>query len=115
MSTAPIAQPKQHVASTPGVCGGRPCIVGTRIRVVDIAVRSQSGMSPDEILNDFPHLTLGDVYAALSYYCDNQKTIDEQAVDDERLVEELRQRTGPGPLEEMLADPSTQIHKDSKT
>ena len=41
MSPTPIAPPRQHVSSTPGVCGGKPCIAGTRIRVWDIAVRAQ--------------------------------------------------------------------------
>jgi uncharacterized protein (DUF433 family) len=43
MSIAPIAQPKQHIVSTPGVCGGKPCVAGTRVRVWDIAVRAQAG------------------------------------------------------------------------
>jgi len=67
MSIAPIAQPRQHIVSTPGVCGGKPCIAGTRVRVWDIAVRAQAGESPDDVLTHFPHLTLSDVHAALAY------------------------------------------------
>jgi uncharacterized protein (DUF433 family) len=102
MSIAPIAQPKQHIVSTPGVCGGKPCIAGTRVRVWDIAVRAQAGESPDEVLTHFPHLSLSDVHAALAYYYDNRQAINEQAAEDERFAEDLRQTAGPGPLEEKL-------------
>jgi uncharacterized protein (DUF433 family) len=106
MSSASIAQPKQHIASTPGVCGGKPCVVGTRIRVWDIAILAQSGQSPDEILSHYPDLTLGDIYAALSYYYDNRQVIDQQAEDDERYVQQLHQSSGPGPLEQKMRDAS---------
>jgi uncharacterized protein (DUF433 family) len=107
MSSAPIAQPKQHIASTPGVCGGKPCVPGTRVRVWDIAVRAQAGESPDEILTHFPHLTLSDVHAALAYYYDNRQAIDAQAADDARFAEDFHQTAGPGPLEEKLRAEAT--------
>jgi len=102
MSIAPIADPRQHITTSPGVCGGKPCITGTRVRVWDIAARAQAGQSPDEILANFPHLTLSDVHAALAYYYDNRQAIDQQAIDDDRVAQQLRQDTGPGPLEEKL-------------
>ena len=96
MSAIPISPPKQHVTATPGVCGGKPCIAGTRVRVWDIAVRAQSGQSPDEILSHFPHLTLSDVHAALAYFYDNRQAIEEQAAEDERFAEQFRQSAGAG-------------------
>jgi uncharacterized protein (DUF433 family) len=104
MSTAPVAQSKQHVSSTPGVCGGKPCIAGTRIRVWDIASLAQSGHSPDEILTHFPSLTLADVHAALAYYYDNRDEIERTAAEDERFAQDLRRKLGPGPLEQKLAE-----------
>src|SRR2546421_1383295 len=106
MSNAPVAPPKQHVTSTPGVCGGKPCIARTRIRVWDVASLAQSGHSPDEILTHYPSLTLADIHAALAYYYDNRDQIDRRAVEDERFADELRQKLGPGPLERKLADES---------
>ncbi len=76
MSVTTTTRFKQHVTSSPGVCGGRPCIAGTRIRVSDVAALAQSGHSPDEILANFPRLKLADVHAALAYYYDNQEAID---------------------------------------
>lgn len=67
----------RHITKTPGLCGGRACISGHRIRVADIVVWHElRGYSPDEIVDLFPGISLGDVYAALTYYCDRQE-IDE--------------------------------------
>jgi uncharacterized protein (DUF433 family) len=42
----------QHITKTPGICGGRPCIAGHRIRVQDIVVWHQKrGYSADEIVD----------------------------------------------------------------
>jgi hypothetical protein len=60
---------------------------------------AQTGHSPDEIIAQYPNLSLPDVYAALAYYYDNRLAIDRQAEEDERFAEELRQKMGPGPLE----------------
>src|SRR5206468_96942 len=70
---------KQHITKTPGVCGGRACIAGHRIRVQDIVVlHEMRGMSPKEIVGEYPGITLADVHAALAYYFDNQQEITEE-------------------------------------
>src|SRR5437660_8538834 len=67
----------EHITKTPGICGGRACIAGHRIRVADIVVwHERRGYSPDEIVSLFPGLTLGDVHAALAYYFDNREEIE---------------------------------------
>ena len=104
MSTISLAQPKQHVTATSGVCGGKPCVAGTRIRVWDIASLAQAGHAPDEILAHYPSLTLADVHAALAYYYDNRDEIERSAAADLRFAEELRGKLGPGPLEQKLAE-----------
>jgi len=92
-----------HVETKPGVCGGKPCIVGTRIRVQDIYVWHELvGKSPDEIVSDFPQLSLADVHAALAYYWDNRETIQQQMKDAEELVEGMKLRY-PSKLREKLA------------
>jgi len=58
-----------RISKTPGVCGGRACIAGHRVRVLDIVVwHEHQGMTPDEIVSQVPTLTLTDVHAALAYY-----------------------------------------------
>ena len=64
--------PIQHITKTPGVCGGRACIAGHRIRVMDIVIWHEDlSISPDEIVAAYPELTLSDVHAALACYFDN--------------------------------------------
>ncbi|MEL6937906.1 MAG: DUF433 domain-containing protein [Cyanobacteria bacterium J06598_1] len=60
----------------PGKRSGKACIRGMRITVYDVLSYLASGMSPDEILADFPYLTQQDILACLSYAADReQKTI----------------------------------------
>jgi len=57
----------QRITLEPGKCGGRPCIRGTRMRVVDILELLVDGADFDEILTDYPDLTRDDIRAALMY------------------------------------------------
>lgn len=66
-----------HIVKTPGICGGRACIAGHRIRVADIVVwHEKRGYCPEEIVAMFPGIALADVYAALTYYFDNRPEIE---------------------------------------
>jgi uncharacterized protein (DUF433 family) len=66
----------KHIAVTPGVVGGKPHIVGHRISVRDVVVwHEHMGQSADEISSDY-NFDLAEVYAALAYYFDNRKEID---------------------------------------
>lgn len=49
------------------ICGGRPTIEGTRMRVTDVLEMLGGGASESEILSDFPYLTAADIRASLSY------------------------------------------------
>ena len=57
----------ERIAFDPEICGGRPRIAGTRVRVSDIVAALAEGASPEEILEDFPYLSAEDISAALSY------------------------------------------------
>ena len=46
---------------------GRPCIRGMRIRVIDVLDMLSGGMTPQEILDDFPYLEAEDIPACLNY------------------------------------------------
>ena len=50
-----------------GKRGGKPCIRGLRITVYDVLEYLASGMSHQEILDDFPYLTQQDILACLSF------------------------------------------------
>lgn len=56
-----------RVVSNPAICGGRPTIKGTRIRVSDVVEMIGHGVSEEEILSDYPSLAREDIRAALLY------------------------------------------------
>lgn len=57
----------------PGKRGGKPCIRGMRITVYDVLSYLASGMSQDELLEDFPYLTKDDILACLSYASEREQ------------------------------------------
>jgi uncharacterized protein (DUF433 family) len=66
-----------HITSDAGVCGGSPIILGTRFPVRSIVhYVLRLGLTPEELVERFPHLTLAHVYDALAYYYDNRAEID---------------------------------------
>ncbi len=50
-----------------GKCGGRPCIRGKRMRVVDVLELLSAGATYEEILEDYPSLAREDILAAIEY------------------------------------------------
>ena len=57
----------ERITVNPEQCGGRPCIRGMRIRVVDILDLFAAGLSAEQILEELPDLEMDDVKAALQY------------------------------------------------
>lgn len=51
----------------PEQCGGRPCIRGMRIRVVDVLELLAAGLTHDQVLDEMPDLTKEDIQATLKY------------------------------------------------
>jgi len=82
-----------YIVRTPGICGGKPRIDGHRIRVQDISVNHEIwGMSPDEICNAYPGLSLAQVHGALAYYYDHRDEILAEIKADEEFVEEFKRK-----------------------
>jgi uncharacterized protein (DUF433 family) len=67
----------QHrfIAKNDQILGGEPIIRGTRTPVRAIAELWRMGIAPEEIPNRLPHLTLAQVFDALSYFSDHQDEI----------------------------------------
>ena len=80
------------LTATPDVCGGRIRIDGTRIAVHRIAFLYRQGHSPEEIVRTYPHLSLGQVYAALAYYHANRSEIESELTAADALYDELKQQ-----------------------
>jgi len=81
----------------------RAYIAGTRARVLDIyAMHELQGLSPDEIVDSQPHLTLSQVHAALAHHFANREEIVRQFREEDDLARRFRTLTGPGPMEAKL-------------
>lgn len=97
---AVTAEPNiEHVTVAANLCGGRPCVAGTRVRVWDVASIVQAGGSVDDVLAAYPRLSLADVHGALAYFYDHREAIERQAAADVAVAARLREQFGPGPLE----------------
>ena len=73
----------------PKVRGGRPCIVGTGLRVIDIVMAMQFGnRTPEQMAGDY-EISLAQVHAALAYYYENKAEIDDDIREDIRIGLEL--------------------------
>lgn len=57
----------ERITVNPQQCGGRPCIRGMRIRVIDILELQANGLTPDQILEELPDLEMEDLHAVARY------------------------------------------------
>ena len=81
------------LSRSPNVCGGRVRIDGTRVTVLQIVTCYQQGLTPEEIADQYPHVNLAQIYAALTYYHANRDEIDREleaeAAEFDRLANEF--------------------------
>ena len=64
-----------RISIEPGKRGGKPCIRGMRITVYDVLDYLASGMSEQEVLDDFPDLTRDDIRACLAFAADRERRL----------------------------------------
>jgi uncharacterized protein (DUF433 family) len=81
-----------HISSHPKICGGSAVITGTRFPVRSVVTYIlRHGITPEELVAQFPHLTLAQVHDALAYYYDNRDEIEKDLA--ENTEEAVRQRS----------------------
>ena len=84
---------REYIGIKPGYCGGKPHILGHRIKVEDVAVwHDRMKMSPAEIIDHYPSLSLAQVYSALAYYHGHSDEIEADIREGDEFVEKLRAR-----------------------
>jgi uncharacterized protein (DUF433 family) len=64
-----------RITIEPDKRGGKPCIRGLRISVSDVLEYLASGMSAEEIIRDFPDLTVEDIRACLAFAADRERRL----------------------------------------
>jgi uncharacterized protein (DUF433 family) len=72
--------------------GGRPRVVGTGVTVRRIVGWYKQGLTPEEITTEVPHLSLAQVYAALTYYHANRQEIEADIAAEEAETTQLEKR-----------------------
>jgi uncharacterized protein (DUF433 family) len=93
---------QDRISRTHDVFGGKACIAGHRVRVLDVVVwHEHQGMTPDEIVSHIPSITLADVHAALAYYFDHIEEIQQEMRVERAFAEDFR-RSNPSLLEAKL-------------
>ena len=78
----------RYITSDEKISSGEPIIKGTRTPVRAIVEMWRMGNSPEEIVQGLPHLTLAQVFDALSFYSDNQEEINSY-IEKNRIPENL--------------------------
>ena len=66
----------QIITIEPGKRSGKPCIRGLRITVADVLGYLASGMTHEQILQDFPYLTNDDILATLAFAADRERKLE---------------------------------------
>ncbi len=77
------------IEATPGMCGGRARLAGTRIPVHRIARYYRLGYAPEEMLGVLNSLSLSQIYAALAYALANPDEIQESLREEEKMAQQL--------------------------
>src|SRR3712207_2477226 len=86
---APIVLDEQGVAY----------IEGTTAKVIEVALAKEtSGLTPEALQEELPHLTLAQIYAALAYYHQHKQELDGDIERRRRLVQRMRKEAGPSPV-----------------
>lgn len=74
---------------TDDVRGGRPRVVGTGVTIRRIVGWYKQGLTPEEITTQVPHLSLAQVYAALTYYHANREEIEADIAAEDAEAKQL--------------------------
>jgi uncharacterized protein (DUF433 family) len=84
---------KAAITRTPGVMGGSPCIAGHRIRVADV-VRWRSLYGEKDLMaaveRGWPHITREQIEAALAFYAEHKKEIDDYIAEEDAIYEQMQ-------------------------
>lgn len=67
-------------------------VTGTRVSVESVIHAFWAGATPKEVCQDFPTLSLGQVYAVIAYYLSHRPELDRYLKQEQRVVDRLRRR-----------------------
>lgn len=67
-------------------------VIGSRIPLETLVIAFQDGMTPEQVVQDFPTLKLADVYAIFAFYLYNKAAVDEYVREQERIGDEIQRK-----------------------
>jgi uncharacterized protein (DUF433 family) len=75
----------------------------TNVKVMEVVLdKLAHSSSPEAMHDEYPHLSLAQIYAALSYYHDHQAAFDAQIARDDQEIERLRAEAGESPFQKRM-------------
>ena len=78
-------------------------IAGTRMKVINLVMdRMANGCTPEQLHEWYPHVSLAQICAALTYYYDHQSELDAQIRESIEYADRMRAEAGPSPVVERL-------------
>lgn len=84
---------KTDLVRTPGICGGRLRIDGTRMTVNQIVTLYNQGLTAEQIVRQYPQRELSEIFTVLAWYhankADFDKELAEEAANEERRLQEI--------------------------
>ncbi|MCL5996349.1 MAG: DUF433 domain-containing protein [Chloroflexi bacterium] len=102
MTAVPVVE--KYIEISPEIRFGKPCIAGTRIAVIDVAIWHNKLGMPLELIAAKWNLPLSGVYAAMAYYFEHREEIERRQAEDDALVEAAKQQQPPSKLQAILAE-----------
>lgn len=87
MATATTVEIGTLLWMMPSASGGRLCLAGSGVSVRQVSCLYNKGLTADEILVEYPHLTLPAIYAAITHYLANKARMDAELEEDQRQSE----------------------------
>lgn len=79
-------------------------LIGSRIKVRHVVMAGNRGRSVEMAREAYPHLSLAQIHAALSYYFDHQEEVDSEIAAGQRMIEEMRSSYVPPFTRAMLEE-----------
>ena len=78
---------------------GVPTIAGTNMKIIELILgKIAYGWSPEELHFQYPHLTLGQIYSALAFYCDHHEGLDQDIEERLENIEQIHKSIWSSPL-----------------
>ncbi|MFQ6093930.1 MAG: DUF433 domain-containing protein [bacterium] len=96
-----------HIGRVEGIRGGEPIIRGTGISVRIVVERTRLGDKPGRIADDYPPLTLAQVYDALSYYYEHPQEIEQYMAENEAALCKTPKSVSSSPFTSTKTSPTS--------